>query len=369
MRLAAIFCLAAALGASAQEVSPILASLRRLLAGDTSARKDLEAGSPIRAAAMATGSTADETTRFEAASWLWQANLMGGFSYGSDRSYLQASRLQPDLLKAWNLLETLGSAKARERDALLLELGWRLLDLDRMRLAYERVSTRSPLDVRELTHCFMVSAHLGDWSATKVFGRELESRGAILAGFHRAAEQNLTTFDYESLLSAIQSQGPPTPAKPLAVASWGITKWRVRVKEVGGSHRDLVRMASGWPRTWTDKPDAMTHLLQVGAAAHWVESAAQPPVSGFLSSDRLYMVGYRETRGGPEAGTQMQVWDMRSDPVQPRRWKGLNTLIARLAGAPDNKPPALIITFETEWDMQAIERFSEASTTAATSGS
>ncbi|NWJ41196.1 MAG: hypothetical protein HXX12_09525 [Geothrix sp.] len=369
MRLVAFLCVTAALGVSAQETSPILASLRKLQAGDASARKDLHAGSPVRAAAMATGSAADEATRFEAASWLWQANLLGGFSYGSDRSYLQASRQQPDLLKAWSLLETLGAAKARERDALLLELGWRLLDLDRMRLAYERISTRSHMDIRELTHCFMVSMHLGDWGAAKAFGQELESRGANLAGFHQAAEHNLTTFDYESLLSAIRGQMPPIPAKPLAVASWGITKWRVRVKEVGGSHRDLVRMASGWPRTWTDKPDAMTQLLQVGAAAHWIEGAAQPPVSGFLSPDRLYMVGYRETKGGQDAGTQMQVWDMRPDPTQPHRWKGLNTLIARLASAPDNKPPAFIVTFDTEWDMQLVESFPETHPPVAPPGS
>jgi hypothetical protein len=309
---------------------------------------------------MATGQAAEEAARFEAASWLWLANLQGGFSYGSDSSYLKASRQQPDLLKAWNLLESLGAARARERDALLLELGWRLLDLDRMRLAYDRVSTQSPLSIRELTHCFMVSTHLGNWGAAKTFGLELESRGANLAGFHQAAEHKLTTFDYESLLSVIKRQAPVTPAIPLVVASWGITRWRVRVKEVGGSHRDLVRMADGWPKTWTDKPDAATLLLQVGAAAHWVEGAAQPPVSGFLSSDRLYLAGYRKTRDGQDSGTQMQTWDMRPDPAQPHRWKGLNTLIARLASAPDNKPPALIVTFETEWVMQPVERYPEA---------
>lgn len=368
MRLATFLC-GIALTLAAQDPSLLQASLRRLQAGDASAQKDLDAGSPVRAVAMATGPAADENTRFEAASWLWQANLLGGFSYGSDQSYLQASRHQPDLLKAWALLETLGTAKARERDALLLEVGWRLLDLDRMRLAYHRVATRSPLNLRELTHCFMVSLHLGDWGAAKTFGQELESRGANLGGFHLAAEHNLTTFDYESLLSSVRGQTPPAPANPLAVASWGITKWRVRVKEVGGSHRDLVRAASGWPRTWAEKPDAMTLLLQVGAAAHWVEGAAQPPVSGFLSPDRLHMVGYRDTKGGQDAGTQMQVWDMRRDPTQPQRWKGLNTLIARLASAPDNKPPALIVTFETEWDMQPVERFPETFPPAAQPGS
>jgi hypothetical protein len=368
MRLAALFCVIAALGAPAQEASPILVSLRKLQAGDASARKDLEAGSPVRAAAMATGVASDEEARFEAASWLWLANLQGGFSYGSDCSYLKVSRQQPDLLKAWSLLESLGAAKARERDALLLELGWRLLDLDRMRLAYDRVSTRSPLSIRELAHCFMVSTHLGDWDAAKTFGLDLESRSANLVGFHQAAERNLTTFDYESLLSAIRGQAPSAPAKPLTVVSWGITRWRVRVKEVGGSHRDLVRMANEWPKAWTDKPDAPTLLLQVGAAAHWVEGAAQPPVSGFLSSNRLYLLGYRETKGGQDSGTQMQFWDMRPDPGQPHRWKGLNTLVARLASAPDNKPPALIVTFETEWDMRPVERFPEAPSPVASPG-
>ena len=356
----------ATLSLCAQDERTFVESLARLERQDPAGAKDLAAGSPVRTAAMALEpARATERVRFAAASWLWAANLIQGFSHGKEQTYLQAARGQADLLKAWSLLETVDGDLARARDGLRLELAWRLLDLHRLRAAYGSLSARPALSVRELAHCFFASAHLGDWPGLKAHARALQAQGGRLEGLHAAAEGTLTMFDYASLLKAVD-MGDPAPAPaPLSVRSHRISKWRVRVGAVSGNDEALLKASRDWPKGWVDRPEATTQLLQVGAAAHWVEGSGQPPVSGFLEAARLYLVGYRDSSGAKgEAGRQEQVWDLRPDPQQPGRWRGTHTVTARVAGADPAKGPALQATFEVEWDMRTVEDYPEARTAA-----
>lgn len=351
----------ACLSLDAQDERLFVESLGRLERQDPAAGKDLEDGSPIRSAAMSMDPLkAPERARFAAASWLWAANMIRGFHHGKDQTYLQASQAQADLLKAWSLLETVGGELLRPRNGVRLELAWRLLDLGKMRAAYAAVSTQPSLNIRELSHCFFVSAHLGDWAAMKRHAESLVGQGGQLSGLHAAAENTLTMFDYESLLKAVEIGRPDPPAGPLATRSFRISRQRIKVGSVSGSHKAFLKTAESWPKGWTDKAEATVALLQVGAAAHWVEGAAQPPVSGFLDATRLYLVGYRISQGaGGDSGRQEQVWDMRPDPLDPGRWRGTNTLTARIAGADPKDGPALHVTFEVEWDMSPEEDYPE----------
>lgn len=350
----------ATLSLVAQDERIFTESMARLEREDPAGKKDLEDASPIRLAALALNpAKATEQARFAAASWLWATNLIRGFRHGKEQTYLQAARTQADLLKAWTLLETVGAGQARARDGLRLELAWRLLDLDRMRTAYAAVSAQPSPNMRELAHCFFVAAHLGDWAGLKKHGQALVAQGGKLEGLHAAAENTLTMFDYESLLKAVETGHPGAPTRPLSVQSHRISKWRVRVTGISGSHKAIVKEAESWSKDWVDRPDSTVDLLQVGAAAHWIESGTQPPVSGFLDAGRLYLVGYRDTRGGPtgDAGRQEQMWDMRQDPRNPSRWRGTNTLTARVVGADPKTGPALLVTFEVEWDMRSTEAY------------
>jgi hypothetical protein len=237
-----------------------------------------------------------------------------------------------------------------------LELAWRLMDLGKMRAAYAAVSTQPSLNIRELSHCFFVSAHLGDWAAMKRHAASLVGQGGQLGGLHAAAENTLTMFDYESLLKAVETGHPDPPAGPLTARSFRISKQRIKVSSVSGSHKAFLKTAESWPKGWTDKAESTVALLQVGAAAHWVEGAAQPPVSGFLDATRLYLVGYRISQGaGGDSGRQEQVWDLRPDPQHPHRWRGTHTLTARVAGADPKAGPAFRATFEVQWDMRPVE--------------
>jgi hypothetical protein len=347
----------AGLSLAAQDERIFTESMARLERQDPAGKMDLEDGSPIRAAAMALDpALAPEKTRFAAASWLWATNMMRGLQPGKDRTYLQAARGQADLLKAWTLLEAVGGDLARTRDGLRLELGWRLLDLGKMRAAYAAVSARPSPTARELVHAFFVSAHLGDWPGMRRLAQSLVAQGGQLEGLHAAAENTPTMFDYESLLKAVDAGRPDRPAGPLAVRSLRISNQRIRVLSLSGSNQAFLKTAEGWPKGWTDKADAAAELLQVGAAAHWVEGAAQPPVSGFLDATRLYLVGYRISQGGGgDSGRQEQVWDLRPDPQHPHRWRGTHTLTARVAGADPKAGPAFRATFEVQWDMRPVE--------------
>ena len=352
----------ATLALTAQDERAFMDSMNRLERQDPAGKKDLEDASPLRAAALAMDPVKEnEKDRYAAATWLWATNLIRGFQHGKGQTYLQAARGQADLLKAWSLLETVGGDLARSRDDMRLEIAWHLVDLDRMRTAYPAVAAQPNLNVRELVHCFFVSAHLGEWTAMRKYAQALTAQGGKLENLHAAAENTLTMFDYESLLKAVELGHPDPTVGPLIVRSYRVTKQRVKIKSISGDDRTLLKESESWPKGWVAKPDATTGLLQVGAAAHWVEGTAQPPVSGFLDASRLYLVGYRETRGEPsDSGRQEQTWDMRPDPKTPDRWHGTNTLTAWRSGAEPKAGPALHVTFDVEWDMRPTETYLEA---------
>ncbi|HEY3399522.1 MAG TPA: hypothetical protein VGK03_02730 [Geothrix sp.] len=357
----AVLLALATLTLAAQDERAFAESMARLERQDPAGKKDLEDGSPIWSAAMSLDPVlTPERARFAGASWLWATNMMRGLHYGKNQTYLQAARVQPDLRQAWSLLETVGGDLARPRDGVRLELAWRLLDLGKMRTAYAAVSARPVLNTRELVHCFFVAAHLGDWTGMKKHAQALVAQGGQLEGLHAAAENTLTMFDYESLLKAIDTARPIPPTGTLAVRSFRISKQRVKVGSVSGTSKAFLKAAESWPKDWADKPDSTVGLLQVGAAAHWVEGTAQPPASGFLDATRLYLVGYRVSQGGTgDSGRQEQVWDMHPDPQNPGRWRGINTLTAKVAGADPKAGPALHVTFEVEWDMRPTEDYPE----------
>jgi len=344
----------ATLALAAQDERAFLDSMGRLERQDPAGKKDLEDGSPLRAAALAMDpAKATEKARYAAASWLWATNLIRGLHPGKDQTYLQAARGQADLLKAWALLETVGGDLARPRDGMRLEIAWRLLDVDRMRTAYAAVSARSDLSVRELVHCFFVSAHLGLWDAMKRHAQALVAQGGQLDGLHAAAEGTPGMADYQSLLKAVETAHPDPHPGPLAIRSYRITKQRAKVRRVTGSDKALLRESESWPRDWVPKPDATAELLQLGAVAHWAEGGGQPPISGFVEPARLYLVGYRAGQGeSGDAGRQEQVWDLRPEAQTPGRWRGTHTLTAWRTGADPKSAPALQVIFDVEWDLR-----------------
>jgi len=347
----------ATLALAAQDERAFLDSMGRLERQDPGGKKDLEDSSPLRAAALAMDPTkATEKARYATASWLWATNLIRGLHPGKDQTYLQAARGQADLLKAWVLLETVGGDLARSRDGMRLEIAWRLLDVDRMRGAYAAVSARPDLSVRELVHCFFVSAHLGLWDATRKHAQALVAQGGQLDSLHASAEGLSTMPDYQSLLRAVESGHPDRDPGPLAVRSYRITKQRAKVRRVTGSDKALLKEAETWPRDWVPKPDATASLLQLGAVAHWAEGGGQPPISGFIEPARLYLAGYRAGQGeSGDAGRQEQVWDLRPEAQAPGRWRGTHTLTASRAGADPKSAPAFQVTFDVEWELQPLD--------------
>lgn len=362
IRAPRLACICLCLALKAQDPGLFVEAVMRLQRGDPASANDLLAGSPIRTAAMALDPVrSPEQSRFAAASWLWLANMKQGFHFGEDKSYLQAARNQADLVKAWTLLDSIGPDLRRSSDEIRLEIAWRLLDLARMRQAYASVSARHPLNLRELVHCLLVAAHLGEWEAAQHDTDQLRQQGTGLDGFHRMAEQNLTSFDYQSLLEAIHLGHPGPITHPLAVRSWRISHWRTRVKSLASTDKSMAQTLSSAPRSWIDKPPPRVELLQVGAAAHWIESSMQPPVSGFMGEGRLFLVGYRDVPGPPgEAGRQDQVWDLHQDPQHPAHWTGTNTLTGRLSGTAPTSVPAFQMVLEVEWDMNAAEDYPDA---------
>lgn len=353
---AAILALAT-LTLAAQDERAYLDSMARLEKQDPAGKKDLEDGSPLRAAALAMDPAKEpEKARYAAASWLWATSLIRGLNHGVDGTYIHAARGQVDLQKAWALLETVGGELTRPRNAMRLEIAWRLLDPDRMKQAYAAVSAQPALNPRELIHCFFVTAHLGEWEAMKRHAQAIVAQGGMLEGLHESAERAPAMFDYESLLKAVETGHPERAQEARTVQSFRITKERVKIRHISGHDKTLLKESESWPKDWVAKPDPKTPLLQVGAAAHWVEGANLPPMSGFIQKDRLYLVGYRvDLSDSPESGRQDQVWDMRPEAGTPGRWKGLNTITFLRAGMDPKAGPALQVTFEAEWDMRPLE--------------
>jgi hypothetical protein len=347
----------ATLALAAQDERAFLESMARLEKQDPAGKKDLEAGSPLRAAALAMDPAKEpEKARYAAASWLWATSLIRGLNHGVDGTYLKAARGQADLQKAWALLETVGGDLARPRNAMRLEVAWRLLDPDRMKAAYAAVAAQPALNPRELIHCFFVAAHLGEWDAMRRHAQAILAQGGKLESLHASAEEAPAMFDYESLLKAVETGRPERVTEPLAARSFRITKTRVKIRRVSGHDKTLLKESETWPRDWVAKPDPAAPLLQVGTAAHWVEGPALPPVSGFMQKDRLYLVGYKIAQGdAPESGRQDQAWDMRPESGAPDRWRGLNTLTIWRAGTDPKAGPALQVTFDAEWDLRPLE--------------
>ncbi len=347
----------ATLALAAQDERAFLDSMARLEKQDPAGKKDLETGSPLRAAALAMDPAREpEKARYAAASWLWATSLIRGLDHPVDGTYLKAARGQAELQKAWTLLETVGGDLTRPRNAMRLEIAWRLLDPDRMKQAYATVAAQPTLNPRELIHCFFVAAHLGEWEAMKRHAQAIVAQGGKLENLHANAEDTPAMFDYESLLKAVEAGRPDRDTGSLAARSFQISKARVKIRRISGHDKTLLKESESWPRDWVTKPDPTAPLLQVGAAAHWVEGPGLPPVSGFMQKDRIYLVGYKIAQGdAPEAGRQDQAWDMRPDSGASGRWHGLNTLTIWRAGVDPKAGPALQVTFDAEWDLRPLE--------------
>lgn len=347
----------ATLTLAAQDERAFLDSMARLEKQDPAGKKDLDVSSPLRAAALAMDPAKEpEKARYAAASWLWATSLIRGLDHGVDGTYLKAARGQIELQKAWALLETVGGDLARPRNAMRLEVAWRLLDPDRMKAAYAAVATQPALNPRELIHCFFVATHLGEWEAMKRHAQAIVAQGGRLENLHASAEDTPAMFDYESVLKAVEAGRPDRITEALGARSFRITKARVKIRHISGHDKTLLKESESWPRDWVTKPDATAPLLQVGAAAHWVEGPGLPPVSGFIQKDRIYLVGYKLAQGDtPDAGRQDQVWDMRPAGDAPGHWRGLNTLTIWRAGVDPKAGPALQVTFDAEWDLRPLE--------------
>lgn len=347
----------ATLALAAQDERAFLDSMARLEKQDPAGKKDLEKDSPLRAAALAMDPAKEpEKARYAAASWLWATSLIRGLDHPVDGTYLKAARGQVELQKAWTLLETVGGDLTRPRNAMRLEIAWRLLDPDRMKQAYATVAAQPALNPRELIHCFFVAAHLGEWEAMKRHAQAIVAQGGKLENLHANAEDTPAMFDYESLLKAVEAGRPDRDSGPLAARSFQISRTRVKIRHISGHDKTLLKESESWPRDWVTKPAPTAPLLQVGAGAHWAEGPGLPPMSGFMQKDRIYLVGYKIAQGdAPEAGRQDQAWDMRPDTGASGRWHGLNTLMIWRAGVDPKAGPALQVTFDAEWDLRPLE--------------
>lgn len=351
------------------EAKLFIDGLQRINSQDKTVSADFDAKGPLFTKAMTLDpNVVPPITRLSAANWLLQRNKMMGISYSGKTSYLQAARGQKDLLQAWRLLEPSVTADdERQQTELQLEIAWRLVDPEKMMPAYNQVSSRSKLDPRELTHCFMVSAQLGKWDAFKGFAEELKKRGANLQGFHNASLNNLSTLDYESLLQAVESGKPGSEITPMVVQSFRIKNWRCHVNSVSGSNQALVgpitEQMKNAPKDWFAHAESKVLLVQVGASAHWLESAAQPPVSGFIERDRMFLTGYRDTKdqtGKP--ARQIDLWEMKADPTRPGYWRGTNKLVVPSSDIFVDSNPALQVVMDHEWEMVPQEKFTASST-------
>lgn len=339
-------------------------AIQRLVSKDKNLAVDLDEKGAIYSKAMTLDpNTATLPTRLTVARWLLLRNTAIGFRYSGKTSYLQASGKQPDLQKAFSLIDGLDtSASAREINQLKLEISWRIHDIGGMRTAYDKVSVLDDLDPRELVHCLMVSIHLGEWEAAVRFARVAQGRKMDLRGFHQAALNNLTSFDYESVIRALNQEHPIKENANLGLRSYEIIKWRCRPKELTGADSKILDPLSaqmkGMMGKWIDHAPAQVMMLQVGASIHWLESSVQEPVSGFKEASRIYLVGYQEPMNSPSGPMRQQdVWDMKLDLVKPGVWTGVNIMTSRPVGASEGTAPSIQLIMEHEFQLKVVEDY------------
>lgn len=308
--------------------------------------------------------TTSPECRLYAATWLVQRNMHVGMHFQGKTSYLKATRNQEDLLKAWILLDSpnFGDLR-RKQEGLKLEIAWHLLDIEKMEAAYRFISKLNDLQDRELVYCFLAAVHLGQWEDLKGFEALAKSKGFEFSGFHQRALSNLSMFDYESILKSIELGKPAISITPRAVRSYRVKKWRVKFVSITGSDQSLLKPITSQltdkAKGWRSHEESTVLLAQVGAVAHWLESYAQPPVSGFIEPDRIFLTGYRETNLSTEGPLrQFDVWDMRLDPSRPGYWVGTNIMRARKPGAAESTPPSIQLVMEHEWQLELNEDLS-----------
>lgn len=286
-----------------------------------------------------------------------------GFSFGSGTTYLHAVQQQPGLLKAWELLtgEDWPEELTRRRNEIRLELAWRLMDSSKMLMALKGLQGQHHLDIREAVHGFFLSAHTGQWQQMEALGKALTSASGSLDGFHRAALDDLSIPDYESILQIVQLQKSQLPASwTLVDHQWRITNLQVklirteyfdsRFKGVSAQMKaDYLKMAG--KDGWIKRENPPTDLLQVGAVAHWSEGFGQPPVSGFIWKDRILMRGFVSYDAPGDSGMQLQTFDMHPSQEAPNHWMGINITEAQIPDGKGGLKPGLQSEWGYAWDM------------------
>jgi hypothetical protein len=333
-------------------------SLQRISQAGKTAKPDpdLADGSELLQQAMGLdAASASPATRQSAAQWLMLRSQKRSLRPSKNQTFLQAANAQADLLRAWQLLAApLAPGQARLRAQLRLSLALDLRDPGKMQSAYPELANLPELNQDELALCLMAAAHLGQWADVNRHASAFVTKGGELKTFHERADRDLTIFDYESLLAVVQAAQPALAAQPArsgvlpGVASYDMYQRRARVISISGSNTNLVRQLQKIsPADWVEKPLTQFALMQVGAAAHWVESVTHPPVSGLLGPDRLLLKGYRIAPNS----NQSQSWDMKLQPGKAGHWTGNNRVIFYKKNGGANAPAEAEMVFEEEWDM------------------
>ena len=314
---------------------------------------DLAPNSPLLQQAMGfDAASASPAIRHSTAQWLLLRSQQRGLHPAKNQTFLQAANSDPDLLRGWALLAApLADAQQRSRASLRLTLALALRDPAKIASTYPELAAQSDLTQDELALCLMAAAHLGQWAALQSHADAFKAKGGDIKTLHERAERDLTVFDYESLLAAVASLQPATPAALPGAISYQMKNRRARIKSISGSNANLVRLLQkSSSDSWIDKPLAEFPMMQVGAVVHWVETATHPPVSGLLLSDRLLLKGYRVA---PNTN-QSQTWDMKPQANLPGRWQGSSiVLFYRKHGTPGSPVEAQMET-EEEWELQPV---------------
>lgn len=317
----------------------------------------------VQAANATPSSAAEQASRLNQAQALLSASMRQGFSYTGKTTYLQAVQQQPGLIQAWELTEGDAWAPdlARRRNEIRLELAWRLQDSGKMQAAWPGLmALGGHYDLREAVHGLFIAMHLGQWQVAESIGQALKKGGGNLDGFHAAALESLTTFDYAAIFDLIGATKDLPLQWTLADRSFRITHVRVRISKLeshSSSGKALVESLSKGMATlkvdqegWIPREDPIVELLQVGAGAHWVETPMQPPVSGFIGPDRLML------RGGSSSGegSAVTTFDLHRSAENPRRWAGLSRMdVFQAADHPGSIPSASVI-LDYQWEMEPI---------------
>ncbi len=341
----------------------LIDALQRIKSNDKQVSSDFDSnGSLFKRIVGLNPNSISQSTRLNAAFWLLQRNMVVGLRGTGKQSYLQVVRNQTDMTKAWELLEQPFDAHSvREQNSLRLEISWRLLDISKMRIAYDHARLEKDLGVRELFHLVMISAHLGEWDAMKKYAEYAQTKNFSMTNFHETALNDQSFFDYESILHAVETEKPTEILEMPLVQTFRVNKWKCRIREVDGSDKKQVEPVKAQLKIqgdkWIDHAESRIPLFQVGATVHWLEDYMQPPVSGFIESNKIVLHGYRvHKESNNEILRQDDVWVMRQDPKKPGVWTGTSTMTIRpVASTPDAKP-SLYLVMENEWTLSPVEK-------------